>query len=148
MNRLQRNNLGLLSWYQRFFLIAGSGVLIALFVTAAFVRPDPRGFGTHQRLGLPPCTFQQLTGVRCPSCGMTTSWSHLVRGRVFRSFQTNSGGALIGIMCVILTPWSLVSGLRGQWLWRPIGEWVAVGLVILLLGVTLIDWGIRCFLLR
>ena len=148
VNRPQRNELGVLSWYQRFFLIAGGVGLIALFVRAAFVPPDPRGFGTHQGLGLPPCTFRQVTGVRCPSCGMTTSWSHLVRGQVFRSFEVNAGGALIGVLCAFFAPWSLVSGLRGRWFWRPIGEWVAVGSVLLVLAVTLIDWGIRCFLLR
>jgi len=79
---------------------------------------------------------------------MTTSWSHLVRGQLFRSFEANAGGALIGIACVVLAPWSLLSGLRGQWFWQPIGEWMAVGAVIVLLAVTLIDWGIRCFLLR
>lgn len=148
VNRLQRNKSATLSWYQRFSLIAGSGVLIAMLVTAALIRPDPRGFGTHQRLGLPPCTFLRLTGVRCPSCGMTTSWSHLVRGHVFRSFQANAGGMLIGITCGLLAPWALISGVRGRWLWRPISEWMVAGWVIVLLAVTLIDWGIRCFLLR
>ncbi|MBC8871874.1 MAG: DUF2752 domain-containing protein [Planctomycetes bacterium] len=148
MNRPKYNQLVVLSWLQRLFLIAAGSGLIALFVTAGLIGPDPRGFGTHQRLGLPPCTFRQLTGVRCPSCGMTTSWSHLVRGQVFRSFRANAGGAILGITAMLLAPWSFFSGLRGRWLWRPIGEWVAVGLVIALLAITLADWGIRCFLLH
>jgi len=79
---------------------------------------------------------------------MTTSWARLVRGQVVRSFQANAGGAMLGITSLLLAPWALTSGLRGEWLWGPIGEWTTVALVISLLAVTLIDWGIRCFLLR
>jgi hypothetical protein len=67
---------------------------------------------------------------------------------VVRSFQANTGGAVLGITSLLLAPWALFSGLRGKWLWRPIGDWIAVALVSLLLAVTLIDWGIRCFFLR
>jgi hypothetical protein len=67
---------------------------------------------------------------------------------VVRSFQANAGGAVLGIMSMLLAPWALISGLRGKWLWRPIGDWTAVAAVVSLLVVTLIDWGIRCFLLR
>ncbi len=55
---------------------------------------------------------------------------------------------MLGITSLLLAPWALTSGLRGEWLWGPIGEWTTVALVISLLAVTLIDWGIRCFLLR
>lgn len=148
MNRPQQQELATLPWLQRIFLVAAGSGLVALFITAAWLEPDARGFGTHQRLGLPPCTFRQLTGIRCPSCGMTTSWSRLVRGQVARSFQANAGGAVLGITSLLLAPWALISRLRGKWLWRPMGEWTTVALVASLLAVTLIDWGIRCFLFR
>ena len=121
-------------------------MLLSLLAVAGILAPDARGFGTHEKLGLPPCTFRQLTGYRCPSCGMTTSWSDLMRGRVVQSFRDNVGGALLGLVTVVLAPWSLISGWRGRWLWRPMGERAVFVAVWFLLAVTLIDWSVRFFL--
>ena len=121
-------------------------MLLSLLVLAGVLQPDERGFGTHQRLGFPPCTFRRLTGYRCPSCGMTTAWAHLVRGRVADAFRDNTGGALLGLATVALAPWALASGWRGRWLGRPPSErtvFTAVGLLTL---VTLVDWVIRFLL--
>ena len=65
---------------QRYFF-----VLIAVFATAISIDPyntdgSAQSMGTHQQLRLPPCTFQQVTKVPCPSCGMTTSFSLLMHG--------------------------------------------------------------------
>ena len=62
-----------------------AGILIgyglAGFGLAGRLSPDPRGYGTHQQLGLPGCTFQMLTQWPCPSCGGTTAFAHFVRGQ-------------------------------------------------------------------
>ena len=121
-------------------------MLLSLVALSGVVTPDSRGFGTHEKLGLPPCTFRQLTGYRCPSCGMTTSWAHLMRGRVVQALRDNVGGALLGLVTVVLAPWSLISGWRGRWLWRPMGERAVFVAVWLLVAVTLIDWSVRFFL--
>ena len=132
-----------LPWPQRVILVALGGGLLSLLIVAALLEPDPRGFGTHQRLGLPPCTFRLWTGLRCPSCGMTTSWSHLMRGHVIRALWANAGGLVLGCAALGLAPWALVSGLRGRWWWRPIDERSALVFVLVLALVTLIDWIIR-----
>ena len=131
---------------QRILLVVLATGLISLLVVAAWLPPDPRGYGTHQQLGLPPCSFQQLTGWRCPSCGMTTSWSHLVRGQIAASFRANSGGALLGLVCLVVAPWALMCGLRGRWLFKPPGPSVAMALALTVTGVTLADWLIRCLI--
>ena len=61
--------------------VVGGGLLVVLAV-ASQLRPDPRGWGTHEQLGLPPCTFLTVAGVRCPACGMTTAWSNFMHGRI------------------------------------------------------------------
>ena len=124
--------------------VAGLGVLLlALLATASALRPDPRGYGTHQRLGLPACSFQRLVGKRCPSCGMTTSWSHWVRGEIGRSLQANAAGTLLAVLATFSAPWMLACGLRGRWLGgRPRATW-GLALVIWAMVVALLDWAIR-----
>ncbi len=135
-----------LRWWQRLLLAVVGGVLIGLLATAAWLTPSIRGYGTHQGLGLPPCTLQMWYGIRCPSCGMTTSWSHMMRGQVVRSVRANSGGAMLAVTAGLCGPWMLVSGLVGRWLVTPPreGPILAVGLAIAV--TTLIDWSVRLYL--
>lgn len=72
------------------------GVLIvaaaALLAVAHSLHPSERGFGTHEQLGLPPCIFLQLTGIPCPSCGLTTSFAHAAHLHWLASFTTQPFG--------------------------------------------------------
>jgi len=136
----------MLSRAQRAVLAALGAGLLALLAVAGRLEPDARGFGTHERLGLPPCTFQRLTGRRCPSCGMTTAWAHLVRGRIMAAFRDNAGGALLGLASLLVAPWLLISDWRGRWLGRPIGPRLVFAAVWLWVAVILIDWGVRFLL--
>jgi len=137
-----------LPWLQRAVMVLAGGVLVTLLVTASRLTPSSRGMGTHQQLGLPPCTMVQWFGLRCPSCGMTTSWAHLTRGHLLASLRANSGGALLGIAAAFCGPWLLLSGLRGQWVVQPPSEWITLTAGLAIIGVTLIDWAIRLTFLR
>ena len=110
---------------------------------AASLEPDPRGHGTHQQFGLPPCTVYQVFGVRCPTCGMTTSWAHLVRGQVIGAFAANAGGATSGLLVAACAAWLVASAARGRWIGclpsANAWAWIAVAVV----AVTLVDWGVR-----
>lgn len=68
---------------------------LAATVLAAFLSPSPDGWGTHQALGLPPCLFHYLTGWLCPSCGLTTSFTHLIHGHVEAAFRTHPLGPVL-----------------------------------------------------
>ena len=74
--------------------------LVASLVVAANLTPSPSGIGTHQQLGLPPCSARLTIGIRCPACGMTTSWAHFVRGQWLMSMQANLGGFLLALYAV------------------------------------------------
>jgi hypothetical protein len=76
---------------------------------------------------------------------MTTAWSHVVRGQLVRAFRANAGGALLGVVTVMLAPWVLVSGLRGRWVGRPLSERMTLAMVFTLFGVTLVDWVVRLY---
>ena len=72
--------------------------LCAGFVVSAFVlTPDPRGHGTHEQLGLPPCLMQLCTGIPCPLCGMTTAFALMARGRAAEAVNVQPAGALASI---------------------------------------------------
>jgi len=128
---------------QRLLLVLLGLFLLALLSVAVYLQPSGRGYGTHEQLGLPPCTFTAVFNRRCPSCGMTTSWSHLVRGQVIRAVQANTGGALLAAAAVAAVPWSLISATRGRWLVRPPGEWTIAIAAATFVAVTLVDWFVR-----
>jgi len=114
--------------------------LIGGFSLARSLQPHPRGYGTHQQLGLPPCSFRMLAGIPCPSCGMTTSFAYFTRGNLVKSFQSNPAGLVLATLCAILLPW----GVASLWTRRTVGidhpaeAFVAVG--ISLMTVCLLNW--------
>ena len=132
-----------LRWYERWPLAIVGAVLLILLGVSARLSPNPTGLGTHHQLGLPQCTVRMLFGIRCPSCGMTTSWAHMVRGQVLSSVKANSGGALLAIIAATAGPWMLLCGLRGRWLLRPPNEWVVLGIGLAVTLITVMDWMIR-----
>lgn len=133
----------LLPWYTRVVLVVAATGLAVLLALAAYLQPSERGFGTHQQLGLPPCSFRVWFGFRCPSCGMTTAWSQMMHGRPIRAVQANSAGAMLCVVVLVAVPCLFVSGVRGRWIVRPPGEFtLAVGATAFVV-VALLDWLIR-----
>lgn len=85
---------------------------MAVFLVAAILDPyddagRPRSHGTHRQLGLPACTLKTLTGVGCPSCGMTTTFSLLMHGDPFAAWRTNWAGCVIAGLTLLGTAWFL-----------------------------------------
>jgi len=127
----------------RWLLVGWSLFLIGGFALAYSVTPDPRGFGTHQKLGLPPCSFRELFNIPCPSCGMTTSFSQLMHGNLPAALHANASGVLVALVCAVQIPWCWWSAAQGRlagvsdpsrsllWLLGSIGS------------VCLVHWGLR-----
>jgi len=127
----------------RIFYVALGLVLVGLLTTAAWLRPDPKGFGTHRQLGLGECTFMGFTGRPCPSCGMTTSWSNTLRGRWPTALRGNAGGTMLALASLLAAPWLIVSGVRGKWTWVRPHEYVLIGIALTIVAVTLAQWAWR-----
>lgn len=127
----------------RCFLLLLAAGLAAMLGVGRRLEPDPRGFGTHERLGLGPCAFAAMTGRRCPSCGMTTAVAHATRGRLDRAWESNPAGASLAVVSVPLIGW-LISC---SWKRRPIGSRTVEGpLLVLLLAIVAVGaafWLIR-----
>ncbi|HZU36355.1 MAG TPA: DUF2752 domain-containing protein [Gemmataceae bacterium] len=121
--------------------------LVTVFVIAIRLNPyyadgQPRSMETHRELGLPPCSFYEITGLPCPSCGMTTSFSLLMHGDVWNSLKANAVGTGLAVFCLFLIPWCLASA----WVSRPLGLWslerALIRLLIVFLVVLFVRWGI------
>lgn len=96
-------------------LVCGVVGLAALGVVglSLWVKPDARGYGTHEALGLPPCGLKFVTNIPCPSCGMTTSFAHAARLDWRCSLDAHPGG-LVLFGAVAITAIVSLSGLVGS----------------------------------
>src|SRR6188768_2150254 len=79
--------------------------LIAVF--AFVVEPDARGFGTHEKLGLPACKMMEWFGVPCPGCGVTTSVALASRGRFLDSIRNQPFGLVVVLGILVATVWTI-----------------------------------------
>ncbi len=61
--------------------------------------------------------MKAIFGVPCPSCGMTTSFAHFVRGQIPSSLRANAAGTLLAVVCVMTMLWCIVTAKTGRYLW-------------------------------
>ena len=86
---------------------------------ARMLEPSREGVGTHQQLGLPPCTFLYLTTVPCPFCGMTTSWTHAAHLDLAASLRTQPMGLVLFALTLALGLALLGRAVAGAAPFRP-----------------------------
>ena len=110
-------------------------------VVAAWLTPNPHGYGTHTRLHLPPCAFREMTGLPCPSCGLTTSMAYMAQFQFGRAFFANPFGCVgfpTVVLIGILSAFSLVSGASFSRIMEKVfGLKVLYGLALLFI----LSWG-------
>jgi hypothetical protein len=121
--------------------LAWAGVAVcclAVLVAARWLQPDRRGFGTHEQIGMPPCSMMVLWGVPCPTCGMTTAFSLLMHGHPWLAVKAQPLGAVLCLGTMLLLPLAVyfsVSGRTTHMDWDRLGPTrVALTLVLLFLG--------------
>lgn len=134
------------------------GIGVALFAPsatvlgiAAWLTPDPRGFGTHTQLGLGQCTFLHFTGYPCPMCGMTTTFTLMAHARPLDAllnqpfgvvlFSVTAGAAVVGAADVVSG-----SGVAGR-LWRRVQRQERAFAFALLAGM-LLGWVYKILLMH
>ena len=111
---------------------------LALLALGLTLRPDPRGWGTHEQLGFRPCYPMAHWNVPCPGCGVTTSVALLARGDVLAALRTQPLGPLLVLGAGAAAAWALNGHRRGRdlvaeltrWRWRVLAR--AAGLLLLL----------------
>ncbi|MBZ0170794.1 MAG: DUF2752 domain-containing protein, partial [Phycisphaerales bacterium] len=78
--------------------LAISAVCLGLILVAVLLRPSGDGHGTHTQLGLPACGWVIAFDRPCPTCGMTTAYSHAVRGEFASAFTVQPMGTLLAVV--------------------------------------------------
>ena len=95
-------------------LLLPTGLVLGI---ATWLHPDPSGVGTHRQLGLGGCIVLTLTGVPCPMCGMTTTFSLMAHGRPLTALLNQPFGVVLFSATVVacaLGAYDLGTG-RGTW---------------------------------
>jgi hypothetical protein len=120
----------------------------ALLGLALWMTPDPSGIGTHRQLGLPGCTLVMASGYPCPTCGMTTAFSHAVRGRWLRALHSQPAGfvlALVTLVVALAAASTAVTGKTWGLNWYRIRPWWCMATIA---GVLLLGWGYKIAVIR
>jgi hypothetical protein len=115
----------------------------AVLVTAALLSPSPAGHGTHTQLGLPPCGFLLVTGVPCPGCGLTTSFSHMIRLQLAGAAAANPFGIALFMLTAGAVPLSVVGLVRNMPVIRTLDRMHFEKIAILLSATGVVVWCVR-----
>ncbi|XZE46963.1 DUF2752 domain-containing protein [Pirellulaceae bacterium SH467] len=82
----------------------------------------------------------ELWGVRCPSCGMTTSWSLAMRGEWGAAANANPAGLLLFLQAWVTATYWMWGSVSGTFHRRGWFAWGAIGLMVVALVVAIGDW--------
>lgn len=114
-----------------------------VFTLSALLVPSSDGHGTHLQLGLGPCTFLTLTGLPCPMCGATTSFTLMAHLRPLAAFVNQPFAALLFLLSAGVLGVSVAELVdpRSRWTrildWlEPREGWLAAGF----LGIMALAW--------
>ncbi len=97
---------------------------------------------------LPPCLFLSLSGIPCPTCGMTRSVIATVQGHWGEALRYHAfGPVLLGALGLLMLHLGLelVRGKSLQWPWparwfRPLSFWILLLAYLSYYGVRLSFW--------
>lgn len=117
--------MALSSWERRFALAS-----VSLAVTGAAVARALTPDGTGLRAGSielgATCSLRAMTGLPCPSCGMTRSWVWAAHGHLLEATRYNVGGVLLFAAVIangLVGAWTLWRGQPPAWAWPATKAW-------------------------
>jgi hypothetical protein len=100
----------LLATAERIARIRMSGFLTALLAAGALVNPQ-------RPLPIDLCLLKRLTGLDCPTCGLTRAVCSLLQGDWAASLSFHPAGILVVVSLAAWTVWSALEAWRGQAIW-------------------------------
>ncbi len=127
-------------WLARFAWCWALAGCVLLLAAGGYVKPDPRGHGTHEQLGFAPCGFYIMTGYPCPTCGTTTAFVWMVHGHPWIALKTQPFGALCAVASAALLGLSIVGIVTAGVPAIRLSRRSSVGLALGFLGLFLGSW--------
>lgn len=114
---------------------------IAVLAVGACLTPRGGGFGTHTQLGLPSCSMLVTTGYPCPGCGMTTSVSLTLHGRLGEAFGAQPFGVVFvaGLAALAMAGLAELATGRPQFVRLRVSWWWLAWAT----GAMLAGWGMK-----
>ena len=112
-------------------------VCLGILAVASWLKPLPGGWGTHEQLGLPACSWIAEEGWPCPTCGLTTSLAAAANGDFIAAFRAQPFGLAVFLAAAALAAASLAEAATGHNLLgmvRPRWWWALVAVGALLAG--------------
>ena len=100
----------LLAAAERMTRIRTSGVLTALLAAGVIVNPS-------RPLPIDLCLLKTLTGLSCPTCGLTRAVCHALQGDWAASLGFHPAGILVVVSLMGWVTWMSLEAWRGQALW-------------------------------
>lgn len=129
-------------FWGRLYAAGIAAVALALLVVASRLTPNDRHMGTHRQLGLPPCGFVALTGLPCPTCGMTTAFVCVTHGQLRAALRAQVAGTLLAIGTAVVGMAAALCVVTGRY---PTLNWYRVDAVRLVYWAALAlvaAWGV------
>jgi hypothetical protein len=120
--------------------------MVALFVVAARLHPEGYDHGVHEQLGLPPCGFLVITGLPCPTCGMTTAFANTIHGHLIRAVYAQPAGFILAVLGLVTGIAAFAALLTGRW---PAFNWYRINPLHVVWGscaLFVAAWGVKIVL--
>jgi hypothetical protein len=86
----------------RLYAIGVAAGMAAMLITAGRLSPGHQHMGVHQQLGLLPCGFVTMTGLPCPTCGMTTAFAHAAHGHLLEAMRSQLAGFVLAAATLVI----------------------------------------------
>jgi hypothetical protein len=133
-------------WTGRLLALVVAAACLTVLGVAIGLKPDPRGIGSHRQLRLQACQFEVQTGMPCPTCGMTTSYAHFVRGELLASLYVQPAGTVLAA----LTAMGFWAGIYAAVTGRPVHRilrFIPVKYLLWpLFGIVIVAWIWKIFI--
>lgn len=129
-------------------LLAPTGTVLGI---AMYLTPDPAGMGTHRQLGLGGCALLTMTGLPCPMCGMTTTFTHLAHLHVIEGIVNQPFGLFLFLATVLGAVVGLLDLISPSARWRRVLGWIdrrETALAIFLLGGMGLGWVYKVIMVK
>lgn len=129
-----------LGFIHRLVALLVSSLCLAVLIIAARLHPSLTGIETHLQLGLQPCGMLRTTGLPCPTCGMTTSYSYLAHGQLRSSLAAQPAGTVFALLTAIGVWIGLYIALTGRPSAKLINRLPVHRIFLGMLAVLVVGW--------